>query len=74
MKNIKKDDVLALCCRERALMSLDRDYIIPRSNLRFFTPKFVEFTTKIVVNKIDGSILINSVLPDGTRYKIEVRM
>ena len=37
-------------------------------------PKFVEFTTKMALNKIDGSILINSVLPDGTRYKIEVRM
>merc|ERR1719225_1471233 len=34
-------------------------------------PQFVEFTTKMILNKIDGSVLINAVLPDATRYKIE---
>ena len=36
-------------------------------------PQFVEFTTNMVLNKIDGSVLINAVLPDATRYKIEVK-
>ena len=34
-------------------------------------PKFVEFTSNMVLNKIDGSILLKLVLPDATRWKIE---
>ena len=34
-------------------------------------PKFVEFTSNMVLNKIDGSILLRLVLPDATRWKIE---
>ena len=33
----QKKILLVSCCRERALMSLDREYIIPRSNLLFFS-------------------------------------